>query len=58
LLTICLVVLISSSSFQLFAQEKRPNFLFIIADDQSPYDLKVYNPDSELSTPNIDQLAA
>ena len=43
---------------QLGAQEERPNFLFIIADDQSPYDLKIYNPDSELSTPNIDRLAS
>ena len=24
------------------AEAKRPNFLFIIADDQSPFDLKVY----------------
>lgn len=41
------------------AQEtKRPNFLFIIADDQSPFDLKVYEPKSILDTPNIDRLAA
>ena len=33
------------------------NFLFIIVDDQSPFDLKVYNPRSELQTPNIDRLA-
>ncbi len=36
----------------------RPNFVFIIADDQSPFDLKVYNPDSALETPHIDRLAA
>ena len=42
-----------------FADEpKRPNFLFIIVDDQSPFDLQVYNSDSELQTPNIDRLAA
>ncbi len=42
-----------------FAQDsKRPNFLFIIADDQSPFDLKVYDPKSILDTPNIDRLAA
>ncbi|MEQ8790987.1 MAG: DUF1080 domain-containing protein [Pirellulaceae bacterium] len=35
----------------------RPNILFIIVDDQSPFDLKVYNPDSRLETPNIDRLA-
>nr|WP_168567164.1 sulfatase-like hydrolase/transferase [Crateriforma spongiae] len=37
---------------------KRPNFLFIIVDDQSPFDLKVYNPESTLQTPNIDRLVS
>ena len=37
---------------------KQANVLFIIVDDQSPFDLKVYNPDSILDTPNIDRLAA
>ena len=36
----------------------RPNILIIMADDQSPFDLKTYNPKSALSTPNIDRLAA
>lgn len=36
----------------------RPNILFIIADDQSPFDFKFYNPNSTLETPVIDQLAA
>jgi len=36
----------------------RPNILFIILDDQSPFDLKFYNPDSELDSPEIDKLAA
>ncbi len=36
----------------------RPNFLFILVDDQSPFDLKVYNPRSTLETPHIDRLAA
>ena len=35
----------------------RPNILFILVDDQSPLDLKVYNPKSPLHTPNIDRLA-
>ena len=39
-------------------EEKRPNILFIIVDDQSPFDLKLYNPDSILDTPNIDRIAA
>ena len=37
---------------------ERPNFLVIVVDDQSPLDLKIYNPDSPLDTPNIDRLAA
>ncbi|MDH3584111.1 MAG: sulfatase-like hydrolase/transferase [Phycisphaerae bacterium] len=37
---------------------RRPNILFIIADDQSPYDLKVYDPESPLDTPVLDRLAA
>ncbi|MGJ8723211.1 MAG: sulfatase-like hydrolase/transferase [Roseibacillus sp.] len=37
---------------------ERPNILFIIADDQSPFDLKVYDSSSPLETPTIDSLAA
>jgi arylsulfatase A-like enzyme len=40
------------------AAEKRPNLLFILVDDQSPEDLRLYNPKSTLQTPNIDKLAA
>ena len=40
------------------AASNRPNILFIIADDQSPFDLKIYNPRSILQTPNIEKLAA
>lgn len=39
------------------ANAARPNFLFILVDDQSPFDLKAYNPKSSLDTPNIDRLA-
>ncbi len=40
------------------ARPARPNFLFIITDDQSPLDLRVYEPRSELDTPVIDRLAS
>ena len=40
------------------AVESKPNILFIIVDDQSPFDLKIYNAKSVLQTPNIDRLAA
>lgn len=39
------------------ADAKRPNILFILVDDQSPFDLKCYNPSTPLETPHIDQLA-
>ncbi len=37
---------------------KRPNVLFILVDDQSPFDFKFYNPKSILQSPHIDRLAA
>lgn len=39
-------------------EEKRPNFLFVLVDDQSALDLDVYNAKSILETPNISKLAA
>jgi len=36
----------------------KPNILYIIADDQSPFDLKCYNPRSALDAPVIEKLAA
>ena len=35
-----------------------PNILFVIVDDQSPFDLSVYEPSTPLETPVIDRLAA
>ncbi|MDF1860534.1 MAG: sulfatase-like hydrolase/transferase [Verrucomicrobiales bacterium] len=40
-----------------YGAEKKPNILFIIVDDQSPLDLKIYRPESRAHTPNIDRLA-
>ena len=40
------------------AERRRPNILFMIVDDQSPFDLKVYEPNSALQTPVIDRIAA
>ena len=37
---------------------KRPNVLFIIADDQSPFDFKAYDPSSPLEAPAIGKLAS
>ena len=49
---LALLFILSSLAFA-----KKPNFLFIIVDDQSPFDLKAYDPKSPLDTPNIDKLA-
>jgi arylsulfatase A-like enzyme len=38
-------------------QPKRPNILFVLVDDQSPFDLKVYDPNSKLESPTLDRLA-
>lgn len=58
-LILCLVVS-SSASADLtdVSRAEHPNILFIIVDDQSPQDLRIYNPVSELQTPQLDQLAA
>jgi len=36
---------------------RRPNILLVVADDQSPFDLRCYDPASRLDTPVIDRLA-
>ncbi len=60
---LALAALVTVLTFCPFAAQaaeagKRPNILFILVDDQSPFDLKVYDPKSALETPNIDRLAA
>ena len=54
----CLLMLSSASNAMPAEKSDRPNILFIIVDDQSPFDLKTYDPKSSLQTPNIDRLAA
>ena len=56
--TIRIAFLLALVLFATTARGDRPNILFIIVDDQSPFDLKVYNPASTIDTPNIDRLAA
>ncbi|MBL9187342.1 MAG: sulfatase-like hydrolase/transferase [Opitutaceae bacterium] len=55
LLPALLALILGSTAF---AAAKRPNILFILVDDQSPFELKAYNPASELQTPVLDRLAA
>ncbi|WP_414661728.1 sulfatase-like hydrolase/transferase [Horticoccus sp. 23ND18S-11] len=57
ILRLCLVLsVVLSTAFA--ATPRRPNILFILVDDQSPFDLKIYNPKSALQSPHIDRLAA
>lgn len=48
----------SSATDKIKDSSTKPNFLFIIADDQSPFDLKAYNANSQLQSPEINRLAA
>ncbi|WP_298365808.1 arylsulfatase [uncultured Lutibacter sp.] len=36
---------------------EKPNIIYILADDMGPGDVKAYNKDSKILTPNIDKLA-
>ena len=36
---------------------RRPNIVFILADDMGYGDLRRYNPDGQIPTPRMDQLA-
>jgi arylsulfatase A-like enzyme len=51
-------LLVTSTAVASEPADGRPNILFIIVDDQSPFDLRVYEPASALETPVIDRLAA
>ena len=52
------VLLIAGYLFTACGNEKEPpNFLFVLVDDQAPFDLQIYDPDSPLEAPNINALA-
>ena len=55
LLTFALGLPFASAADQII---KRPNILYIIVDDQSPFDFKFYNKQSLLDAPVIENLAA
>lgn len=40
------------------AQNEQPNILFIMADQLAAPQLKMYNPNSQIKTPNLDRLAS
>ncbi len=58
MLRILLALLIAGLAAPAALAAKRPNILYVIVDDQSPFDLKAYNPQTPLQTPRIDRLVA
>jgi arylsulfatase A len=40
------------------AQPERPNIVYILADDMGFGDIRSYNPNSQVNTPNIDRIAS
>jgi choline-sulfatase len=54
---IIISILLSTLLLGCKQEQKSPNFLFVLVDDESPFDLKIYEPASILETPNIDKLA-
>jgi arylsulfatase A-like enzyme len=48
----------SNSASQTRASRGKPNIVFILADDMGYGDLRSYNPQSKIATPNMDRLAA
>lgn len=55
---LCLLMSLLGTVLSAGEERRRPNILFILADDQSPMDLAVYNPATGMRTPVIGQLAA
>ena len=53
-----LASLVLSFSATAEQKQKRPNILYIIVDDQSPFDFKFYNKRSQMNAPVIEKLAA
>ena len=54
---VCIGLLTITSSTHAQAESSKPNIVFVYADDMGYGDCTVYNPESKIPTPNIDQLA-
>jgi arylsulfatase A len=57
-LGICSAILVCGWTFSSYAQERLPNIVFILADDLGYGDVRCYNRESKIPTPNLDKLAA
>ena len=57
--SIVLMTLLNASNFSTKKiGQKKPNIIYVLADDLGYGDISVYNKSSKISTPNIDQLAS
>ncbi|MCX7825785.1 MAG: sulfatase-like hydrolase/transferase [Verrucomicrobiae bacterium] len=55
---VCCLALVALACEPLSAAgSKRPNILFVLVDDEAPFDLKIYDPASPLNTPTLERLA-
>ncbi|MCE9631237.1 MAG: sulfatase-like hydrolase/transferase, partial [Planctomycetia bacterium] len=54
---IALLAFVMSAALEAAQPPRRPNILFIVVDDQSPFDFECYNPASTLHAPVIERLA-
>lgn len=55
--TRALIALVALAGQLYAADHKQPNIMFIMLDDMGYGDLRCYNPDSKIPTPNMDSLA-
>lgn len=52
----CIIIVLGCSSREV-THEKSPNVIYILADDLGYGDLSIYNPQSRIKTPYLDQMA-
>lgn len=59
LLVVCALFFVScgDKKVEQVAEEKRPNIIYILADDLGYGDISSFNPEGKIKTPNIDKLA-
>jgi len=57
-LTLACVLPLATVARAVEADASRPNIIYILADDLGYGDLKCYNPQSKIPTPNLDRLAS
>ncbi len=58
LILVAMTCTLFSGTQSFAADPNRPNILFVIVDDQSPFDLRIYEQKSALETPTLNRLAA